>query len=79
VVERFTTAEGVIAADPVAQTLILTLPQADWDAALRDGLPWRSELTIPAHAVELKLLFANRASGRIGTLAIPLVRIKSAN
>jgi VWFA-related protein len=77
VVGRFTTADGVIAADPVAQTLILNLPQAAWDAALRDGLPWRSELTIPARAVELKLMFANPASGRIGTLTVALARLKA--
>ena len=42
---------------------------------MRFGLAYHKELKIPARAVELKLLFANPASGKIGTLTIPLSKV----
>jgi hypothetical protein len=77
VVARFTTADALIAAEPIAQTLVLNLPPAAWDAAVRDGLPWSSNLVIPPKAVELKVMFANVTSDRIGTLTVPLARVKA--
>ena len=45
--------------------------------AVRSGLPYhRVELKVPAKAVELKLLVASPASGKIGTLTIPLSDIE---
>ncbi len=72
VVARFVTADGIVASDVFHQTVTLNLRQATYDAAVRDGLAYRTELKVPAKAVELKLLFANPASGKIGTLTIPL-------
>lgn len=53
----------------------MNLRQATYDAAVRDGLSYSTELKVPAKAVELKLLFANPASGKIGTLTILLSEI----
>ena len=39
-------------------------------------MPYSQELKIPAKAVELKLLLGNLASGKIGTLTVPLSDIK---
>jgi VWFA-related protein len=75
IVARFVTADGVIAGNPFHQTLALNLLPNTWDAAVREGLPWRGELRIPPKATELKLLVANTASGRIGTLTIPLSKV----
>lgn len=44
-------------------------------SALSSGFPYRQELSIPAKAVELKLLIGNLASGKIGTLTIPLMDV----
>ena len=43
---------------------------------LDSGMPYSQELKIPAKAVELKLLLGNLASGKIGTLTVPLSDIK---
>jgi VWFA-related protein len=75
VAARFTTADGIVASDPFAQTLTLNLNEATWDEAMRGGLAYHTELKVPAKAVELKLLFANPASGKIGTPTIPLAEI----
>jgi len=75
VVARFTTADGIFASDAVAQTLTLNLSQTTYDAAMRDGLAYHKEFTVPPKAVEMKTLFANPASGKIGTLTIPLSKI----
>ena len=80
VVARFTTADGIVVGDVFSNTITLNLRQAAYDAALRDGLAYHNvELKIPANAVELKLLFANPASGKIGTLIIPLSEVKAVN
>ena len=75
VVARFVTADGIMASDVFHQTVTMNLRQATYDAAVRDGLAYSTELKVPAKAVELKLLFANPASGKIGTLTIPLSEI----
>jgi VWFA-related protein len=69
---RFTTADGVVVGDVFSKTLVLNLRQATYDAAMRGGLPFQNEFMIPPKAVELKLLFANVAAGKIGTLTIPV-------
>ncbi len=73
---RFTTADAVIASDPITQTVSFNLSREKYDAALRTGIAYHHELQIPPKAVELKLLFANTASGKIGTLTIPLSHVK---
>ena len=66
-----------MASDVFHQTLTMNLRQTTYDTAMRDGLAYRTELKVPAKAVELKVLFANPASGKIGTLTIPLADITS--
>jgi VWFA-related protein len=75
VLARFVTADGIVASDVFHQTVTMNLRQATYDAAVRDGLAYHTEFKVPAKAVELKLLFANPASGKIGTLTIPLAQI----
>ena len=72
IVESFTAADGAMAGEGILRHMTLRLRQATYDSALRTGLPYRQELTVPAKAVELKLLFANREAGKVGTLSIPL-------
>ena len=75
VVARFATADGIVASDVLHQTLTLNLRQGTYEAALRDGFAWKHEFTIPAQAAELKVLFENPATGKIGTLTIPLSEV----
>ncbi len=75
VVARFMAADATQAGDTIAVTMTLHLPPAKYEAYLAGGLPFQKELSIPAKAVELKLLIGNLASGKIGTLTIPLSQI----
>jgi hypothetical protein len=74
-VARFTTAGGIGAGAAFAQTVNLNLHRATYEKAMRGGLTYHNEWKIPAGAVKLKLLFANPASGKIGTLTIPLSEV----
>jgi VWFA-related protein len=73
-VMRFVTADGLPAGDASAQTLTFGFRPATWESMLKGGDPYRShdELPIPPKATELKVLVGNLASGKIGTLTIPL-------
>lgn len=73
-VMRFVTAAGLPAGDPSAETLTFGFRPETYESMLQGGNPYRSrrELPIPAGAVELKVLVGNLASGKIGTLTIPL-------
>jgi VWFA-related protein len=73
---RFMTAEGMTARDEEAQTMTLNLRQATYETGLEQGLAYRKQLKIPATASELRLLFANLATGKIGTLSIQLSEVK---
>ena len=77
VIAEFLAGDGtVVGARPaLSQTVNLNLTQATYDAAAQQGLLYRNELKIPAKAVELKLLVANMATGKIGTLTIPLADV----
>ncbi len=77
-VARFAAADGSLAGEGVSQTMTLNLRQATYDKAVSDGFIYRNELRIPAKAVALRLLFANLASGKVGTLTIPLSEIEAA-
>ena len=76
VVARFTTADGIAASGAIAQTVTFNLTPTSYDTATRGGLAYHNEFRIPARAVQLKLLFANPFSGKIGTLTIPLSQVK---
>jgi VWFA-related protein len=73
-VMRFVAADGLPAGDPLAQTLTFNFRPATYETMLKSGDPYRShnELPIPPKATELKVLLGNLASGKIGTLTIPL-------
>jgi hypothetical protein len=70
--------DGSLAGEVFYQTMTLNLSQSTYDKATREGLLYHNQLKIPANAVELKLLFANLASGKLGTLTIPLSEIETA-
>jgi hypothetical protein len=72
VVTRFMAIDGTQAGEVVSDTLTLNLRPTTYQSMLGTGVFYRKELTIPARAVELKLLVGNLASGKIGTLTIPL-------
>jgi VWFA-related protein len=72
IVARFLAADATQAGDVFAQTATFNLQPGTYASELQDGVPYRAQLTIPPNAVELKLLVGNLASGRIGTLTIPL-------
>ena len=72
VVARFIAVDGTEAGEVVSDTLTLNLRPATYQSMLGTGVFYRKELTIPERAVELKLLVGNLASGKIGTITIPL-------
>lgn len=71
-VARFMAADGTQAGEVVSDTMTLNLRPSSYESMLGTGVVYRKELTIPEKAVELKLLVGNLASGKIGTLTIPL-------
>jgi VWFA-related protein len=77
VVAEFMAADGSIVGDrpALAQTVNLNFSQPTYDAATQRGVLYRNELKIPAKAVELKILIANMATGKIGTVTIPLSEV----
>jgi len=72
VVTRFMAVDGTEVGEVVSDTLTLNLRPTTYQSMLGTGVLYRKELTIPERAVELKLLVGNLASGKIGTLTIPL-------
>lgn len=77
VVIRFLTPDGVWAGDVISQTVTLNLKPATYASMVQSGATYHKELKIPAKAVELKVLIGNLASGKIGTLTIPLSQVGS--
>jgi VWFA-related protein len=77
VVAEFMAADGSIVGDrpALAQTVKLNFSQQTYDAATQHGLLYRNELKIPPNAVEFKILIANNATGKIGTVTIPLSEV----
>ena len=57
---------------------IMTIHGRQMPAALQRGFQYRREIEIPAKAVDLNLLVGNLASGKIGTLTIPLSEVRGA-
>jgi len=78
VVGRFMTPEGVWVGDLLSQTVTFKLKPENYSSMLLSGVTYQKELKIPAKAVELKLMVGNLASGKIGTLAIPLSAVDPA-
>jgi VWFA-related protein len=77
VVAQFMAADGSIVGDrpALAQTVNLNFGQPTYTDATQHGLLYSNELKIPAKAVEFKILIANMATGKIGTVTIPLSEV----
>ena len=80
VAAMFMAADGSIAGDRPAldQTVDLNFSRATWDTAVKHGILYRNEVKIPAKAVQFRILIANMATGRIGTVTIPLSAVGAA-
>jgi len=80
VIGEFMDADGrIVGPRPaLAQTVKLNFSQPLYDAVTQRGLLYRNELKIPTDAVEFKILIANVASGKIGTVTIPLSQVRAA-
>jgi VWFA-related protein len=78
IVAEFMAADGTIVGDrpALAQTVNLNLSQPTYASVIQRGLSYGRELKIPAKAVEFKLLIANMAAGKIGTVTIPLNEVE---
>jgi hypothetical protein len=77
-VVRFMANDGRIAGKVIALTMSFHLRPATYATAMQRGLQFRREIEIPAKAVDLNLLVGSLASGKLGTLTIPLSEVRSA-
>ena len=78
IVARFMAADATQVGDVVSQTATFNLHPATYARVLETGIPYRTQLDIPAKAVELRLLVGNLATGKIGTLTVPLTQLTEA-
>jgi VWFA-related protein len=78
VLTRFMTAEGIQAGNTVADTMVFTLRPATYTSMLEKGAHYHKQIAIPAKAVELDVLVGSLATGKIGTLKIPLSEVSAA-
>jgi hypothetical protein len=69
---RFTDAEGRWVGEASDQTLTLSFRQTTYEKALQDGFAFELQLRVPAKASELKLLFMNPSTSKVGTLTVSL-------
>ncbi len=76
-VARFAAADGKPDGVVTAQTIKFHLRPATYAAMLQDGYTWREQITIPLNATDLKLAISNLATGKIGTLTIPLSEVRT--
>jgi VWFA-related protein len=75
-VARFVTADGKLAGKVVALTMTFNLRPATYASALQRGFRFHRAIAIPPKAVDMNLLIGNVASGKIGTLTIPLSEVR---
>lgn len=75
-VARFVTADDKQAGGATARTMTFHLKPTTYATALQRGYLFREQLTIPPKAVELNLAMSNLATGKIGTIRIPLSQVK---
>ena len=74
-VAKFVSWDGAPVGEVLSQTVTFNLRPTTYSAVLQSGLPMLKQVRIPAKADELKLLVGNLASGKVGTLSIPLAEI----
>ena len=67
---RFVAADGAQVGDGSSKTVTFHLRPVTYSSLLQSGVRDHEEMKIPAKAVSLKVLVANLASGKIGTLTI---------
>jgi hypothetical protein len=60
----------------VAVTMTFSLRPATYTSALERGFKFHREVAVPPKAVELNLAVGHLASGKFGTLTIPLSQVK---
>jgi VWFA-related protein len=72
VVARFSTAKGEVAGETFSQTVVLNLKPATYESMLRNGFLYHNRFKIPAKAAELKLLFGNVETNKIGSITVPI-------
>ena len=77
-VARFMGNDGKIAGKIIPLTMRFHLRPATYAAALQRGFQYRRQIEIPAKAADLNLLVGNLATGKIGTLTIPMSEVKNA-
>lgn len=77
-VARFMTPDGKLAGKVVALTITFNLRPATYASALQQGLRFHREIAIPPKSLDLNLLVGNVATGKIGTLTIPLSEVGAA-
>ena len=75
-VARFVTPDGKQAGKVEALTMTFNLRPATYASALQRGFRFHREIAIPPKAVDMNLLIGNVASGKIGTLTIPLSEVR---
>lgn len=75
IVARFMAADATQVGGVVSQTAVFNLKPATYAKALDIGIPYRTQLEIPARAIELRLLVGNLAAGKVGTLTVPLAQV----
>jgi VWFA-related protein len=73
----FVAADGAQAGEVLSKTISFHLRPVTYSSLLQSGVRDHEEMNIPSKAVSLKVLVADLASGRIGTLTIPLSRLES--
>ncbi|MGH9646109.1 MAG: VWA domain-containing protein [Bryobacteraceae bacterium] len=76
-IARFMGNDGKIAGKIIPLTMGFHLRPATYAAALQRGFLYRRTIEIPPNAVDLNLLVGNLATGKIGTLTIPLSAVRS--
>lgn len=77
VIAVFMAADGrTVGARPaLEQTVKLNFSQPTYESATQGGILYHNELKIPQNAVEFKILIANVATGKLGTVTIPLSEV----
>jgi hypothetical protein len=66
---------GRLAGEGSDQTLTLSLHEATYNKAVQAGLRYDFQFKVPAGASELKLLFMDLSTHKIGTVTVPLSEV----
>lgn len=75
-VARFMTADGKQAGNVVALTMTFNVRPTTYASMSQKGFRYSRSIAVPTKAAELNLLVGNLATGKIGTITIPLSEVK---